>query len=387
MFETAKYMSNRKIKKHHISITFAMAIFVFGILGVFFSVQAYPKVFSTNALLEKTLGVKEDESVVMNFSDPMIAGMVNNKVKIYPETSVSLSWNSSGRKLTITPQNTWLPSERYRISIQNGRNIMMVDGDFELYFETRGYPKLESFYPASGQKEVIVDIEDPILISFDQPLDDYQLKFEINPAEEISYEVDSSKKRVKVVFKNEYKKGEIYEINLYIKHKKEEAFSRRIYQTSFETLSPAPEKWSDDLSLRLTQAKKYAIAQIKEGKLIDINLKNQVMTIFENGIFVDAFLVSSGKKGMDTPEGSYQIRNKHPRPWSKTYGLYMPHWMAIVPSGKFGIHELPEWPGGYKEGANHLGIPVSHGCVRLGVGSAERVYNWAQVGTPVIVHK
>jgi lipoprotein-anchoring transpeptidase ErfK/SrfK len=64
----------------------------------------------------------------------------------------------------------------------------------------------------------------------------------------------------------------------------------------------------------------------------------------------------------------------------------MPYWMAIVPGGKFGIHELPEWPGGYKEGANHLGTPVSHGCVRLGVGPAQTVYNWADIGTPVVVH-
>ena len=64
----------------------------------------------------------------------------------------------------------------------------------------------------------------------------------------------------------------------------------------------------------------------------------------------------------------------------------MPNWMALVASGKFGIHELPEWPSGYKEGASHLGSPVSHGCVRLGVGPSKRVYDFAEVGTPVIVH-
>jgi lipoprotein-anchoring transpeptidase ErfK/SrfK len=97
-------------------------------------------------------------------------------------------------------------------------------------------------------------------------------------------------------------------------------------------------------------------------------------------------MISSGKRGMDTPKGSFQIRNKFPRAWSKKYGLFMPYWMAIVPSGQFGIHELPEWPGGYKEGQNHLGTPVSHGCVRLGVGPAKIVYDWAEIGTAVIVH-
>ena len=59
----------------------------------------------------------------------------------------------------------------------------------------------------------------------------------------------------------------------------------------------------------------------------------------------------------------------------------MPFWMQFTGMGH-GIHELPEWPGGYKEGAAHLGIPVSHGCVRLGIGPAQTVYNWADKGTP-----
>ena len=97
-------------------------------------------------------------------------------------------------------------------------------------------------------------------------------------------------------------------------------------------------------------------------------------------------MVSTGKRGMETKQGTFAIANKTPRAWSKKYGLFMPYWMALVKSGEFGIHELPEWPGGYKEGTNHLGTPVSHGCVRLGVGSAETVYNFAEVGTPVVIH-
>jgi lipoprotein-anchoring transpeptidase ErfK/SrfK len=89
---------------------------------------------------------------------------------------------------------------------------------------------------------------------------------------------------------------------------------------------------------------------------------------------------------MDTPRGRYAIQNKAVRPWSKAYSLYMPYWQAITPDGKYGIHELPEWPGGYKEGANHLGTPVSHGCMRLGIGPAKRVYEWAPIGTPVVIY-
>ncbi|MCK4554035.1 L,D-transpeptidase, partial [Candidatus Parcubacteria bacterium] len=70
--------------------------------------------------------------------------------------------------------------------------------------------------------------------------------------------------------------------------------------------------------------------------------------------------------------------------WS-SWGLWMPWWMSLQ-SGYFGIHELPEWPDGSKEGEDHLGKPVSHGCIRLGIGPAEFLYNWAEIGTQVFIY-
>jgi lipoprotein-anchoring transpeptidase ErfK/SrfK len=88
---------------------------------------------------------------------------------------------------------------------------------------------------------------------------------------------------------------------------------------------------------------------------------------------------------MPTPKGNYKIENKHPKAWSP-YGLWMPYWMAVVPSGKFGLHELPIWPSGYREGEDHLGQAVSHGCVRMGEGDAKFLYEWADIGTPVYIY-
>lgn len=102
------------------------------------------------------------------------------------------------------------------------------------------------------------------------------------------------------------------------------------------------------------------------------------------GIPVASYPISSGKRSTPTPVGTYQVLNKHPRAWSRMAKLWMPDWMAFTTKGH-GIHELPEWPSGLKEGAAHLGIPVSHGCVRLGIGPAKKIYDWSPIGTPVIV--
>lgn len=124
----------------------------------------------------------------------------------------------------------------------------------------------------------------------------------------------------------------------------------------------------------------------EQGKLITIDLSDQKLSYFQDGFRINSFLVSTGRWNFPTPIGEFAIQNKIPRAYSRRYNLYMPWWMAFY-QGQYGIHELPEWANGAKEGENHLGTPVSHGCIRLGVGPAKTLYDWARVGTRVIVQK
>lgn len=125
--------------------------------------------------------------------------------------------------------------------------------------------------------------------------------------------------------------------------------------------------------------------KVKLPKKIEINTgKEQKLYYFLNDVRMGEFKISSGKPSMFTPKGNFKIDGKVLRAWS-SYGLWMPYWMSLK-NGYFGIHELPVWPDGTKEGENHLGIPVSHGCIRLGVGPAEFLYNWAPIGTAVKIY-
>ncbi len=120
------------------------------------------------------------------------------------------------------------------------------------------------------------------------------------------------------------------------------------------------------------------------GKYLEVVLATQMLYCWDGNSNQCAYRISSGMWSMPTPTGTRYIDSKNPRAYSASYGLYMPWWMSM--GGGYGIHELPEWPDGTKEGESHLGIPVSHGCVRLGVGPAEFVYNWTPIGTPVYIH-
>jgi len=117
---------------------------------------------------------------------------------------------------------------------------------------------------------------------------------------------------------------------------------------------------------------------------IEINLKKQQLTYFVDNQPWKIFSVSTGKAAMPTPKGKFKILNKVPKAWSGPYKLWMPYWLGLD-HGQFGIHELPIWPSGYREGAAHLGKPVSHGCIRLGIGPAQYIYDRVGTGTEVII--
>jgi lipoprotein-anchoring transpeptidase ErfK/SrfK len=131
-----------------------------------------------------------------------------------------------------------------------------------------------------------------------------------------------------------------------------------------------------------------------EGKYIYVNLAEQKAYRITGDTVEKVYRVSTGKWSTPTPKGTFHVGSKYPRAYSREFGLYMPWWENLLgtadsgddlPVGSYGLHELPEWPDGRKEGQGHLGTPVSHGCVRFGVGDAKEVYDWTDIGTPVVI--
>jgi lipoprotein-anchoring transpeptidase ErfK/SrfK len=93
--------------------------------------------------------------------------------------------------------------------------------------------------------------------------------------------------------------------------------------------------------------------------------------------------VSTGRAGFDTPVGSYAVLTKVP---SQT--------MEGVIGGEY--YNVPDVPsvlyftdGGHAlHGTywhNNFGTPMSHGCVNLPLDVATWLYNWAPVGTRVLI--
>lgn len=356
---------------------------------VVYPIQAYGHDFQNNVMIEKSVNLKSNEAIVINFSLPVAVNSFENGFSILPMEKVSFLWESNNKRVIIAPENFWKSQTVYEIDIKNSRNILFQKIEKKFKFETIAYPKLVSIFPGNGEKNVAVSMENPVVANFNTSLDGYNVKFVVSPKELLEYQMNSTKTQIKLLAKDDFKWETDYEIEVFIKGSKQSIDEYvKIGDTNFKTeIKPLPIEWNKDVNIRAEQAKQFTAPRVDMGKYIDINLAQQMMVIFENGKPLDAYLISSGKVGMDTPVGMFKVENKSPRAWSKKYGLWMPNWMAFVPSGEMGIHELPVWPGGYQEGASHLGTPVSHGCVRLGPVAAKRVYDWAEIGIPVVIYK
>jgi lipoprotein-anchoring transpeptidase ErfK/SrfK len=129
-------------------------------------------------------------------------------------------------------------------------------------------------------------------------------------------------------------------------------------------------------------------------KEIRVNIAEQKMQLWQDGKTIKEYIVSTGKDATPTRKGKFDIISKH----EIAYGCgidgqcwKMPYWLGIYMAGSTenGIHELPFINIGgvyYREGENNLGNKVSHGCIRLPIGSAKEVYDWADIGTSVIIY-
>ena len=124
------------------------------------------------------------------------------------------------------------------------------------------------------------------------------------------------------------------------------------------------------------------ILQLQESsqRWIEIDLSRQKLVAWEGNIPVYAVVISSGKASTPTRTGTFAVQTKHriTRMSGDDYDVPdVPYTMYY--DGGMAIH------GAYWH--NLFGNPVTHGCTNVAVNHAKWLFNWASVGTPVVVHK
>jgi hypothetical protein len=96
----------------------------------------------------------------------------------------------------------------------------------------------------------------------------------------------------------------------------------------------------------------------------------QMAYVFRSGELIGAATISSGIKGRESPIGRFQVLEKRKIYRSIRYDNAPMPWMMRL-----------NWYGVAMHGGHNPGYPASHGCIRMPVAFAEKLFSIADVGS------
>src|SRR6202790_454245 len=142
---------------------------------------------------------------------------------------------------------------------------------------------------------------------------------------------------------------------------------------------PGPTAPQRRAKARNRQTKKIEAPEKESSKpqgplVIAISIEKQHLRIYDaNGFFAET-PISTGMKGHPTPMGVFSIIQKHKLHHSNIYsGAPMPYMQRIT------------WSGVAMHAGVLPGYPASHGCIRMPMSFAVKMWNWTKMGARVVV--
>ena len=118
------------------------------------------------------------------------------------------------------------------------------------------------------------------------------------------------------------------------------------------------------------------LAQVPEegdAKVV-IDILTQRFYVYRGEKLVGVSTISSGKKGDETPLGFWSVKIKKKKGYSRKYDNAPMPFMQMYDEKGIAFHAGP-----------NPGYPASHGCVRLPLKFAERLFGMTKIGTEVII--
>lgn len=108
--------------------------------------------------------------------------------------------------------------------------------------------------------------------------------------------------------------------------------------------------------------------------LVVASLSKQQLYVYRNGVRIGASGISTGKPGYETPTGTYTILQKEREHYSNIYdNAPMPYMERLT------------WNGVALHAGKVPGHPASHGCIRLPLAFAEKLYAITTIGTTLVI--
>ena len=165
-------------------------------------------------------------------------------------------------------------------------------------------------------------------------------------------------------------RNKIYQYQLLLQ---DDAGSREIFDLEYGSL---PQMSDENFFAR---TKKKLISE--KAEFIEANLSEMKISLYQSGNATKEFqIIGKGKEGSwwETPAGIYKIELKEKLHFSSIGQVYMPYSMQF--QGNFFIHGIPYYPDGQETSFSYTG-----GCIKILTEDAEKLFNLANLGVPVLV--
>lgn len=261
-------------------------------------------------------------------------------------------------KWHIYPLKNLEPGKRYDIRFCGKLENMsgsLYEVEFYKFFKVADKPKVKSCLPKNNQRDV--QLYTPIKIEFDQEMADVNIKV--------------SKMMGEVKFQGKTAEFKPYSVFLPNKDYEVKVTGRSIFNESMVPYSY-----------------KFTTCDVKDY-WVEINLRPiQKVVVYKGDRAIRTMLASGGLNEPDciTPKGIFYLKERGLSFWTERINEGAYYWVRIT--GNHLIHSLPRDKEGriIKEECDKLGIPASHGCVRLRDHDAKWFYDNIPTGTMVVIH-
>ena len=144
-----------------------------------------------------------------------------------------------------------------------------------------------------------------------------------------------------------------------------------------------PDQWVEARILATVTPNPTPPEGVTTGRWIDIDLAEQVMTVYDNNQLIFATVIASGLEPFWTRPGLFQIYQKKETETMRNNDPTDYYYLDNVPWTMY-FDKARALHGAYWR--TRFGYPQSHGCVNLSVGDAHWLFNWAHAGDYVYVH-
>lgn len=121
---------------------------------------------------------------------------------------------------------------------------------------------------------------------------------------------------------------------------------------------------------------------------VEVSLREQKVRVFAGRDVVREMIASTGVDDTPTPAGSFRLQNRGEWFFSEKYQQGGWYWVSFKDWGVYLFHSVPtdREKRFIPEEATLLGVPASHGCIRLALEDARWVYETLPEDTRVEIH-